>query len=53
MIYLLNKNNKDMICYIASFLTTIIFIPQIILLFNNFKKGRGNELSLFYNSIIH
>ena len=46
------KNNKDMIWYIAGSLTTISFIPQIILLFNNFKKGRGNELSLYFITLL-
>lgn len=46
------KKNKDMIWYIAGSLTTISFIPQIILLFNNFNKGRGNELSLYFITLL-
>ena len=46
------KSNKDVIWYIAGSLTTISFIPQITLLFNNFKKGKGNELSLYFIIIL-
>ena len=52
MLNLDNHKFKNIIWYVAGSLTTISFIPQIILLFKNFRMKKQNELSLIFITIL-